>query len=213
MGAWARGVASFPDHICFSFFNNKRGARLISNEPRPRTFHLRRGPIRACAGSYEALRVAGSHRVGRLAFGRPYDSAPLRERCEGFSMSFWDRDVLPLPRATRTTSSSSSHRRRRQPRDVRRDHSRWHQSQGQDDGDAGGDRCWLIRMSCISCVPLPCALSWAFDLEQRWSYTIAIVTIPPPSSPLTREEEGDIHHIKAYHSLYERCTHVSSEID
>ena len=106
MGAWARGVASFPDHICFSFFNNKRGARLISNEPRPRTFHLRRGPIRACAGSYEALRVAGSHRVGRLAFGRPYDSAPLRERCEGFSMSFWDRDVLPLPRVTRTTKSS-----------------------------------------------------------------------------------------------------------
>ena len=33
---------------------------MISNEPRPRTFHLRRGPIRACAGSYEALRVAGS---------------------------------------------------------------------------------------------------------------------------------------------------------
>ena len=50
MGAWARGVASFPDHICFSFFNNKRGARLISNEPRPRTFHLHE------AGSYEALR-------------------------------------------------------------------------------------------------------------------------------------------------------------
>ena len=24
---------------------------------------------------------------------------------------------------------------------------------------------------------------------------------------------GDIHHITAYHSLYERCTHVSSEID
>ena len=79
----------------FLFFYNKRGACLISNEPRPRTFHLWRGPFRACAGSYEALRVAGSHRGGPLAFGRPYDSAPLRERCEGFSMSFWDRDVLP----------------------------------------------------------------------------------------------------------------------
>ena len=51
---------SLPRSYMFlsQFFNYKRGARLISNEPRPRTFHLRRGPMRPCAGSYEALRVA-----------------------------------------------------------------------------------------------------------------------------------------------------------
>ena len=43
---------SLPRSYMFlsQFFNYKRGARLISNEPRPRTFHLHE------AGSYEALR-------------------------------------------------------------------------------------------------------------------------------------------------------------
>ena len=46
-----RGGSLPRSYMFFSqFFNYKRGARLISNEPRPRTFHLHE------AGSYEALR-------------------------------------------------------------------------------------------------------------------------------------------------------------